>query len=86
MCGYRILKMMINKNVVRGTAIPNYSTATRSNSMSIYSSEKSTPYVYICTHNVTGEFYIGYREANKKPSHIDLLEYKTSSKKAEKSP
>ena len=28
---------------------------------------------------ITGEFYIGYREANTKPSHIDLFEYKTSS-------
>ena len=72
---------MINRSVVRGTAIPNYSIANRSNSMSIYSSEKALPYVYICTHNITGDFYIGYREANIKPSHLDLPEYKTSSTK-----
>lgn len=49
--------------------------------MNIYSSDKILPYVYVCTHKVTGEFYIGYREANKTPSYIDLPSYKTSSKK-----
>lgn len=39
------------------------------------------PYVYICTHKKTNQFYIGYREANKIPSFLDLPEYKTSSKK-----
>lgn len=52
----------------------------RSTSMSIYTSEKPKPYVYICTHIETGEYYIGYREKNTLPSHIDLPIYKTSSK------
>ena len=50
--------------------------------MTIYSSDKAVPYVYLCTHKETGKFYIGYREANVKlnrPSHLDLPEYKTSS-------
>ena len=48
--------------------------------MTIYISEKVLPYVYICTHKTTGHFYIGFRKANKVPSHIDLPKYKTSSK------
>ena len=50
--------------------------------MTIYSSDKAAPYVYICTHKDTNQFYIGYREKNVKlniPSHLDLPEYKTSS-------
>jgi hypothetical protein len=50
--------------------------------MTIYSSDKAVPYVYICTHKETNQFYIGYREKNVKlnrPSHLDLPEYKTSS-------
>lgn len=46
----------------------------------IYASTKTVPYVYICTHLQTKEFYIGYREANTLPSHLDLPEYRTSSK------
>ena len=49
--------------------------------MTIYSSDPK-PYVYICTHKITGEFYIGYREYNvtlNKPGYLDLPEYKTSS-------
>lgn len=49
----------------------------------IYPSSRALPYVYICTHKQTGQFYIGYRAANVKiqrPSHIDLPNYKTSSK------
>ena len=41
------------------------------------------PYVYMCVHNETSQFYIGYRVKNVKlgkPSHIDFPEYKTSSK------
>ena len=52
--------------------------------MTIYSSDKAVPYVYICTHKETNQFYIGYRMANVKlntPSHLDLPEYKTSSTK-----
>ena len=52
--------------------------------MTIYSSDKAAPYVYICTHKDTNQFYIGYRERNVKlnlPSHLDLPEYKTSSMK-----
>lgn len=48
--------------------------------MNIYPSTKVRPYVYFGYNPITGEFYIGYREANTKPSHIDLFEYKTSSK------
>jgi hypothetical protein len=50
--------------------------------MSIYASEKSLSYVYICTNKHTKQFYIGYREGNVKknlPSHIDFPQYKTSS-------
>lgn len=39
------------------------------------------PYVYICTHKITGEFYIGCRYANKVPAIEDFPNYKTSSKK-----
>jgi hypothetical protein len=52
-------------------------------SMTIYPSDKAVPYVYICTHKETNQFYIGYREVNvrlNRPSHLDLPEYKTSSK------
>lgn len=38
------------------------------------------PYVYMCIHKTTKQFYIGYREANTIPSNIDLPKYKTSSK------
>jgi hypothetical protein len=48
--------------------------------MNIYPSNKPMPYVYIVTHKITGKFYIGYRESNTIPSHIDLPKYKTSSK------
>lgn len=49
----------------------------------IYQSDKVLPYVYICTHRETGEFYIGSRTSKKikYPSHIDLPKYKTSSRK-----
>lgn len=43
-------------------------------------SERILPYVYMCTHELTGEFYIGFRANNKVPSHLDLPMYKTSSK------
>lgn len=46
-----------------------------------YPTEIVRPYVYILTHRTTGEFYIGYREKNKDPSHIDLPKYRTSSRK-----
>ena len=58
-------------------------TLHRRVSMTTYSSDKAVPYVYICTHKETNQFYIGYREANvrlNRPSHLDLPEYKTSSK------
>lgn len=47
--------------------------------MPIYPSTKVAPYVYICTNKLTNQFYIGYRELNKIPSHEDFLIYKTSS-------
>ena len=40
------------------------------------------PYVYLCTHKETGQFYIGYRKYNVKlnrTSDIDFPKYKTSS-------
>jgi hypothetical protein len=46
-------------------------------------STKVRPYVYNGINPITGEFYIGYREINTKPSHIDILEYRTSSKVVE---
>lgn len=45
----------------------------------IYTSEKALPYVYLCIHRTTKEFYIGFRCANKSPSHIDIQQYQTSS-------
>ena len=48
--------------------------------MTIYQSSKSLPYVYRLVHKVTGQFYIGYREANNLPSDQDLgFMYKSSS-------
>ena len=52
--------------------------------MSIYISTKVKPYVYICVHHRTKQFYIGYRETNTKPSDTDLPLYRTSSKKVRK--
>lgn len=40
--------------------------------MFIYSSTKVLPYVYMCTEKETGNFYIGYRYANKVPSTEDF--------------
>jgi hypothetical protein len=37
------------------------------------------PYVYICTHTITKQYYIGYRSANTEPSYLDLPKYRTSS-------
>lgn len=51
--------------------------------MNIYTSEKALPYVYRLDNPITGEIYIGYREANELPSHLDLPEYRTSSKYVE---
>jgi hypothetical protein len=48
--------------------------------MTIYST-KAMPYVYLCVHKKTGQFYIGYRCANvhhNRPSHIDFPKYKSS--------
>lgn len=50
--------------------------------MTIYTSEKVMPYVYMGIHKETGEFYIGSRWANKTPSTSDLgVFYFTSSTK-----
>lgn len=55
---------------------------SRSTSMNIYTSEKVLPYVYRLDNPITGEFYIGYRAANKVPSEQDLgLKYFTSAPK-----
>lgn len=48
--------------------------------MTIYKSTRVSPYVYMCVHKETSQFYIGYREVNKVPSDIDLPKYKSSSK------
>lgn len=49
--------------------------------MIIYPSTKVLPYVYLLTHKITGQFYIGVRYANKVPSSEDLgNSYFTSSK------
>lgn len=50
--------------------------------MSIYTSEKVVPYVYMCVHKLSRQFYIGSRTAlnQKLPSHLDFPKYKTSSK------
>lgn len=49
--------------------------------MSIYTSEKVLPYVYMCTHKITGKVYFGSRTSSKQklPSHLDFPKYKTSS-------
>lgn len=48
--------------------------------MSIYPSSKVLPYVYKLVHKTSGQFYIGYREANIVPSDQDLgIVYKSSS-------
>ena len=50
--------------------------------MNIYTSEQIHPYVYMCIHKVTGQFYIGSRTAKDITySHLDLPKYKTSSPK-----
>lgn len=46
--------------------------------MNIYTSTRVLPYVYICTHKITGQFYIGYRERNTTPSDVDFPKYQTS--------
>jgi hypothetical protein len=48
--------------------------------MTKYTSEQVRPYVYMGIHKITGEIYVGYREANTLPSHLDLYQYRTSSK------
>jgi len=51
--------------------------------MNIYQSMKPAPYVYMCVHKTTRQFYIGYREKNvylNRTSDTDLPLYRTSSK------
>jgi hypothetical protein len=50
--------------------------------MTIYVSDRAMPYVYKLVHKTTGQFYIGsrYAESLHLPSHLDLPQYKTSSK------
>lgn len=67
-----ILEISTDSNSFKGTI-----------SMNIYTSEKVMPYVYMCIHKETGEFYIGYRQLNIKknlPSSTDLPNYKSSAK------
>jgi len=51
--------------------------------MTIYTSEKVMPYVYMCIHKQTGQFYIGsrYTKTQRLPSHLDFPQYRTSSKR-----
>jgi hypothetical protein len=42
--------------------------------------QQAKPYVYKGVHRETGEFYIGFRSANKEPWETDLPKYRTSSK------
>ena len=52
--------------------------------MNIYQSTRPAPYVYMCVHKQTNEFYIGYRYKNvdkNLTSDQDLPTYKTSSSK-----
>ena len=58
---------------------PSPLTLYRSVSMNIYPSTRVFPYVYKLTHKVTGQFYFGYRCANKVPSSDDLGIYYFSS-------
>lgn len=53
--------------------------------MPIYPSTKVLPYVYRLDNPITGEFYIGYREANKIQSDLDLPIYRTSKAKVRNS-
>ena len=49
----------------------------------MYKSTKSKPYVYLCTHKISKQFYIGYRESNTKlnrTSDVDFPMYQSSSK------
>lgn len=51
--------------------------------MNIYTSSQARPYVYVCTHRETKNFYIGFRQRNvvlNRPSDKDLPLYRTSSK------
>lgn len=51
--------------------------------MNIYTSTQAMPYVYMCIHKESKQYYYGYRELNvslKRTSDIDLPLYKTSSK------
>ena len=49
-------------------------------------STKTLPYVYLCINRLNGQFYIGYRSANKVPSSDDLGSvYFTSSHKVKES-
>lgn len=45
-------------------------------------SSKVMPYVYMCIHKTTNQFYIGSRasKSQKLPSHLDFPKYQTSSK------
>lgn len=71
---------MVNKSADRVASTTTCSNSLQGTiSMSIYT-QRVLPYVYRCTHKVTGQFYIGYREVNKLPSSLDLPQYRTSSK------
>lgn len=50
-----------------------------------YVSDIARPYVYLCVHKETQQFYIGYRYKNTAPSNVDFPTYKTSSKSVRES-
>lgn len=60
---------------------PNYSNTQEGVSvMTIYNDNIARPYVYLITYNNSGEYYFGYRQANKNPAKFDIgLKYFTSS-------
>jgi predicted GIY-YIG superfamily endonuclease len=74
---------MTTKIVCRGIGVPTDPNIVEDISMTIYASEKVMPYVYMCIHKQTGEFYIGSRYTTKQrlPSHQDFPQYQTSSKR-----
>jgi hypothetical protein len=72
---------IINKRVVLEFANPNYGNLSKEITM-IFNDNIARPYIYLITYNDTGEYYFGYREANKVPARLDIgTKYFTSSDK-----
>jgi len=81
---YNTIKCVCKEDVLRGSPKPKDSNSCKGTiSMTIYTSTRAMPYVYMCINKYSGQFYIGYRVKNvrlNEPSHIDFPKYKTSSK------